>query len=328
MTSPIAIGIDLGGTNLKVAAVDREGSIQAQCTRPVDAARGPAAVIADMADMVDAVSGSLSVSRSDLTGVGLGAPGPMNLGEGRIIQAAHLPGWRDVPIRDQLCDSIGVPVVFDNDGNAAAFGEFWVGAGRDLTDMVMFTLGTGIGAGVILNGAVLHGHFDNAAELGHMIVVTDGLPCSCGQRGCLEQYASAGHVARRARAALEAGERSSLAEFARTGGELDAADVARCARAGDALAERLWEEACRYLAVACINVQHAYNPASIVLGGGMSRAGDFLVGRVRTHLDEHKWSLHNDLPTVTLATLGHEAGVIGAAGLAWRAYDEGRSPAS
>ena len=324
MASSIAIGIDLGGTNLKVAVVDRGGSVRAQRTCPVDAARGPGAVIADVVGTVDTVLATLSLDRSDLIGVGLGAPGPMNLGQGRIIRAANLPGWHDVPIRDQLSDAIGLPVVFDNDGNAAAFGEFWVGAGRDVSDMVMFTLGTGIGAGVIIDGALLHGHFDNAAELGHMIVVADGLPCSCGQHGCLEQYASAGNVSKRARAAVDAGERSALADLARAGDEIDAADVAQCAKAGDALALRLWDEACRYLAVACGNVQHAYNPACVILGGGMSGAGDFLLDRVRACLDERKWLLHDDLPTVKVAALGYDAGVIGAAGLAWQALNERR----
>lgn len=313
-----AIGIDLGGTNLKVAVVTREGLISAQRTCPVDAVRGPSLVIADMVAAIDELLAENSMKRADLVGVGLGAPGPMDLRAGRIVQAANLPGWIDVPLRDELAGALGLPVIFDNDGNAAAYGEFWVGAGRGAADMVMLTLGTGVGAGVIIDGRVLHGHFDNAAELGHMIVVPNGLPCSCGQRGCLEQYASAGNVARRARGAVEAGESSSLAGLIHTGETIEAEHVAEHAWGGDSLARRIWDEACLYLAIACLNLQHAYNPAKVVLGGGMSQAGDFLLDEVRGHLEQQKWSLHDDLPEVTLATLGVDAGVIGAAGLAWQ----------
>ncbi len=318
MMPSAAIGIDLGGTNLKVAVVTREGLIRAQRTCPVEAARGPSPVIADMVAAIDELLAETSLARADLVSVGLGAPGPMNLGAGRIVKAANLPGWSDVPLRDDLASALGLPVVFDNDGNAAAYGESWVGAGRGSGDMVMLTLGTGVGAGVIIDGRVLHGHFDNAAELGHLIVVPNGLPCSCGQRGCLEQYASAGNVAKRARAAVEAGKVSSLAKLIQAGETIDAEHVATYARAGDSLAQRIWDEACLYLAIACLNLQHAYNPAKVVLGGGMSQAGDFLLDNVRRHLDQQKWSLHDDLPAVTLATLGYDAGVIGAAGLAWQ----------
>ena len=308
---------------MKVAAVDREGSIRAPHTCRVDASRGPDAIVAEMVTGLETVLAALSVDRSVLVGVGLVVPGPVSLHKGQIVQAANFPGWRKVPIRDQLHDALGVPVIFDNDGNAAAYGESWVGAGRGAPNMVMLTLGTGIGGGVIIDGDLLHGHFDNAAELGHMIVVPDGLPCPCGQRGCLEQYASAGNVAKRAVAALEAGEPSSLADLAQGGQGIDAAAVAKSAKSGDGLALRLWDEACLYLAIACINIQHAFNPARIVLGGGMSNAGEFLLERIRGHLVKHKWSLHDDVPTLTLAALGRDAGVIGAAGLAWRLLEAG-----
>lgn len=322
MQNSVTIGIDLGGTNLKSAAVDRTGRVLARQTMPI-AGLSPDAAIAAMVSLVDRLLADASLARSDVVGVGVGAPGPLSRRTGRIIRAANLPGWVDVPLRDHLHEKLQSPVILDNDGNAAAYGEYWAGAGRGTDDLVMLTLGTGLGAGVILNGQVLHGHFDNAAELGHMIIAADGLPCSCGQRGCLEQYASAGAVARRVITAMEQGESSTLSDELKEGDLIDAERVVRCAKAGDKLCLRIWDEACLYLALACINIQHAYNPSLVVLGGGMSKAGAFLVDRVTEHVTRHRWSLHDDFPTIALAKLGYEAGVIGAAGLAWQQNSAG-----
>ncbi|UCE59023.1 MAG: ROK family protein [Phycisphaerales bacterium] len=319
MAQSVAIGIDLGGTNLKVAAVDGNGRIVAQHARPVNAERGPDVVVTDIAQVVGDTLSGLTLTRSNVVGVGVGTPGPLNISAGRVIKAANLPGWKDVPLRDLLADSLSLPVSLDNDGNAAAYGEYWAGAGRGTENLVMLTLGTGVGAGVILDGQFLHGYFDNAGELGHMIVETNGVQCSCGQRGCLEQYASAAGVARRVVAAIKNGEDCALTGQVESGLSIDASDVARCAGKSDAVCLRIWDEACLYLAIACINIQHAYNPARIVLGGGMSNAGSFLLERVKKFIQQHKWSLHDDIPDVALATLGYDAGVIGAAGLAWAA---------
>ncbi len=328
------VGIDLGGTTLTAVVVDREGKRLANRTTPADVHRGPDAVISDMVDLVDAVLTEASLDRKAIIGVGVAAPGPLSPGKprragacrrsGRIIRSANLPGWVDVPLCDRLGEALEVPITLENDGNAAAFGEFWLGAGKDGADLVMLTLGTGVGAGVILNGQVLRGHFENAAELGHMIVVHDGLPCTCGQRGCLEQYASAGAVARRAAADLERGDSSSLTEAVKNGAPINSETVVSCARAGDELCLRIWDEACFHLGVACITIQHAFNPKRIVLGGGMSEAGSFLIDRVTHHLHRQRWTLHEDLPAIVPARLGRNAGAIGAAGLALHNRAESR----
>jgi glucokinase len=185
----------------------------------------------------------------------------------------------------------------------------------------MLTLGTGVGAGVVLNGRVWHGHFENAGEIGHTIVARNGLPCTCGQRGCLEQYSSAGAVARRVVTAIRNGVQSQLDDAVMAGDPVDAARVAECARNGDPLCLRIWDEACLYLSIACVNIQHAFNPARIVLGGGMSRAGGFLLDPVIDHFSRQRWFLHDDFPTIALAELGYDAGIIGAAGLVWQAIN-------
>jgi len=317
MSHPLAVGIDLGGTNLKGAVVTSDAAVLRRHAIPTNLERGPVAVVEDMEHLVDGLLKQVGAERSSLAGVGVAAPGPLSPTSGRILRTANLPGWVDVPLRDLVVERIGRPVFLENDGNAAAFGEFTAAlrAGEAAEDLVMFTLGTGVGCGVILGRRILHGHFENAAELGHMIVAVDGLPCPCGQRGCLERYSSAGAVARRVAAALENGEASRLAGTGGTGRTLDAELVIEAARAGDALCKRIWDEACAYLALACINVQHAYNPARIILGGGMARAGAFLVGQVLGHVERRRWRLCDDLPAITLGRLGYDAGVVGAAAL-------------
>jgi len=330
MKHAVAIGIDLGGTNLRIALVDREGLIVARDDQRTLADRGPDAVIEGIVASVDALIDGASVDRGSIAGVGLCTPGPLDLREGRIIHAANLPGWTNVPIRDALKEKLHLPVALENDGNAAALGEYRAGAGRGCDPLVMLTLGTGVGAGVILSGRILHGHFDNAAELGHMIVVVDGSPCPCGQRGCLERYASADAVVRRVLDADQSRERQRphhpsrdregavcpSREWEGTDVPLRAEDVAQAAVAGEALCRRVWDEGCLYLAVACVNIQHAFNPAKIVLGGGMSLVGTPLLDGVRKFLRAQAWSLHHDVPAIELSSLGADAGLIGSAALA------------
>ena len=212
-----------------------------------------------------------------------------------------------------LDEALGVPVTLENDGNAAAFGEHWMGGGDNL---VLLTLGTGVGAGVIIDGRVLHGHFDNAAELGHMIVAADGPPCTCGQRGCLETFASVSGMARRIVAAMADGEQSVMDGSAV--GNINGVGIVEAARSGDVLCRRVWEEACRYLAIACINIQHIYNPQRILLAGGLSLAGAYLLEPIRSQVQRRRWNMYEDLPEIALSPLGEDAGLVGAGGLAWK----------
>lgn len=326
MTPTLAVGVDIGGTNLKIALVDRDARMVGQQSVPTVAFRGAEAVVKEVVRLAGGLLTDRAKSWSDVAGVGVASPGPLDLRTGRIIKAANLPGWRDVPLRDMMAGATGRPALLDNDANAAAFGEFWSGriradhqatSNQSAGDLVLLTLGTGVGAGVILNGKILHGARDNAAELGHMIVVVDGLNCPCGQRGCLEQYASAAAVARQAELAIRNGDASVLAGCKQRGETLDSAAVAHAAERGDALAVRVWDQTCLFLAVAIINIQHVYNPMLVLLGGGMSAAGEFLLARVRHFLAQHQWTLCADLPEVRLAELGNDAGVIGAAGMVW-----------
>jgi len=321
MNKHVAVGIDLGGTNIKIGLVDQDGRILARHPAPIPTADSADAALDQMTAHVAALLDRNNIAHRDVVGAGLGSPGPLSQSKGVLYRLANLPGWDDAPIRDRLSELLTLPVTLENDGNAAAFGEYWAGAGKAGGDLVMLTLGTGIGGGVVINGDIFRGQQENAAEIGHMIVVPGGLECSCAQRGCLERYASASAVARRVEQAIHEGASSSLTDQVKRGESIDSRMVAAAAKEGDALCSRIWYEACEYLAIACVNIQHIYNPARVLLGGGMAEAGDQLLDPVRRAYRSQRWNLHDDSPQIALAQLGYDAGLIGAAGCAWRAFD-------
>jgi glucokinase len=236
-----------------------------------------------------------------------------------VINPGNLPCLKNTPMRDLVSGKTGIRTTLENDANAAAWGEFWAGAGRGVTDLVMFTLGTGVGGGVISDGKLLRGHFENGGELGHMLVRPGGRRCSCGQPGCLEAYSSAYFLARRAEEFIAEGRPSSLKSYVDRGELLMAEHVVAASKAGDALAQQVWDEACYYLAVACVTMQHVTNPQRVVMAGGLIAAGDYLLNPIRKHFEELSWKLLDDAPDIRFATLGNDAGFIGAAGCAWEA---------
>lgn len=316
MTKPCTIGLDLGGTNIKFGLLDADNRLVYRASLPTEADGGYAHVLGRLAIAVEQIVQESGVPRAEIIGIGLGSPGPMSPETGIVHGAPNLPGWVDVPVRDDLRQSTGMPVALDNDANLYALAEYSVGAGRGCRHLVMLTLGTGIGGGVILNGALHRGHFGNAGEIGHMIVVEDGRPCGCGQRGCLERYASAVSIAERVAEAIHAGRNSALVPFVTQARPISSRDVADAAAAGDGLAQQVWDEACRHLAIACVNIQHLLNVECILLGGGLIGAGAQLLEPVRRHLRERTWRVAKDAPRIELATLGDDAGIIGAAAAA------------
>lgn len=311
----LTIGIDLGGTNIKAGLIDAGGGIIHRTSIETQGSGGFQHVFDRIVALVHDVRGRAPAGRP-VVAVGIGVPGPMSHERGFIHAAPNLPGWVNIPLRDLLGKAVGLRVSLENDANAAAFGEFVAGAGRDARHMVMLTLGTGVGGGVIVDGRMTRGHFDNAGEVGHMIVAPGGRACPCGQLGCLERYASASAIGERAAEAIQSGENSSVRSTLTQNGALTAEDIARAATAGDKLAARIWHEACHTLAIACVNLQHILNPEQIVLAGGLINAGDQLLSTVRSEFAKLTWKIAPDQPTISLATLGGDAGIIGAAALA------------
>jgi glucokinase len=310
------IGIDLGGTNIKAGVLDTAGRLVYRCSIETQADGGFEHVFSRLVQLVDELVDAAGLARRDIAAIGYGTPGPMSHKEGIIYASPNLSGWKNIPLRARFTEATGLPVMLDNDANVATYGEFVAGAGKGTRDMVMLTLGTGIGGGIILNGELQRGAFDNAAEIGHSIVVPNGRQCPCGQRGCLERYGSANAVAERFVEALQAGEDSPLKARLAAGETLNSVDIASAARAGDALAARIWDETCMYLAIACVSIQHVLNPECVVFGGGLIGAGDQLLEPIRQHFERQSWRIAKDRPRIEFATLGDDAGIIGAAALA------------
>jgi len=314
------IGIDLGGTNVEVALVSSDGEVIGRGSLATDIPSGPDAMVVRATVVCRTMVAKAGCAMADVKGIGIGSPGPISVAQGLIIKAGNLPGFDGFRLRGELSKALGVAAVMDNDANAACWGEFWLGAGKDLTDMVMLTLGTGIGGGIIAAGELLHGSEDNGAELGHMIVEPDGRQCSCGQRGCLEAYASATHTARRAAEAIEQGRSSSLAAVTESGGEITCKDVFDHARGGDMLANEIIDGTARMLAMACVSFRHITEPQAVVFGGGMIKSGEMFIPRVQSYYERIMWAMKPEPMEIRTAELGADAGVIGAAGLALHAY--------
>ena len=319
--SEVCIGIDLGGTFIKFAllyeGLSRKGAHQS----PTPASEGPEGVIAAMIAGARQLLEQESVTPGSVVGVGIGSPGPLDAEAGIVIGMPNIPGFDNVPLRDRVGEGLSLPAVLENDANAAALGEFLLGSGRGTSIMALLTLGTGLGSGIVIDGKLLHGAHGIGAELGHIIVVPGGEQCGCGQRGCLERYASATYLAQYARRLIEQDRReSSLAEVLATTGRLDAKDVQQAAGKGDKLAREVWDRAVEYLAVGCVNLCRVLDPDVIVLGGGMAKAGKSLLEPLGRHFRRLHWEISPPRTALVLGDLGNDAGVIGAAGAAWENF--------
>ena len=317
MREDLYMGIDLGGTNIKTGIVDAQGNVLEKINVPTGL--GPDVVIGNMVSAANRVLEQASVNLDQIAAIGIALPGSLSKSTGIVVRCANLPGWESVPLCDLVSEALGKPTFMENDARSAAFGEFVAGAGRATTirNMIMITLGTGVGSGVILDGRLVHGHTGMAGELGHMIVVPEGELCGCGQRGCLEAYASATRVHRRAIQVLQNSKASSiLRSLAFKTGCPTARDVAEHALRGDTLALQIWDETCKFIAIGCVNAAHLIDPEIIVLGGGMAAAGELLLDSVERHFREQYWKLGSPRAKIRIAEVGNDAGFIGAALLA------------
>ncbi len=310
------IGIDVGATNVKIGCFDGELKLISKTSITTNAEMGPDIVIDNIAAAAGTLVTDAGFSIDDVCAVGLGMPGPAKYSEGIVISSTNMPKFKNVPIVRMLSDRLAKPVVMDNDGNVACWGEYVAGAGKEVEDMVFFTLGTGIGGAIVNHGELLTGCADNATELGHIIIYPDGRRCNCGQRGCVEAYASATWTAQRATEAIEAGAGSSLKDVLQEKGEITCKDVYEHLAEGDELAKKITDETAKALALVCINVLHTTEPSRIVFAGGMIAAGDALLDRIKHYFNEHIWTLKKETVEICFATLGEDAGIIGAAALA------------
>lgn len=324
------IGLDLGGTNIKAGVVDDTGHVMSRASVATGAQGGPEVVVEAMADAAHQVANEAALDMSRVAAVGIGAPGPLDIESGRIEDAPNMPGWANIALRDQVSQALGRPAVLENDANAAAFSEFWVGAGRDpdISDLIMLTLGTGIGSGIVVGGKIMHGKFGRGGEVGHMMVEPNGRSCGCGQKGCLEAYASASRTGQRAIEAVQQmrkGQTSKLREiYEHNNQTLSAKDVFDAAKASDGLAVQIVEKTALYLSIACVNLCRIFDPQLIVFAGGMILAGPYLFDLIHRSFEQQTWSVASSSVRIVPAQLGNSAGFIGAAGIAWEADRTGR----
>jgi glucokinase len=318
MAEPLFVGLDVGGSTMKAGVVDDQGRPLAAVTLPTEAYRGQEFGLERMCESIRQAVAAANLPPDAISAIGVATPGTMDIPAGIILEPPNLKPWCDVPVRDHVQRVFRRPTAFQNDANAAALGEFWVGAGRETHSMVLFTLGTGVGGGIVLGDLVLEGEHSHGAELGHMkIETTHPRQCGCGRWGCLEAYASATAVVRRAVEALdEPGAQSSLQRQRDKPGGLTARDVFDAAATGDSLGERLVEETAYYLAIGAMNMMHTIDPDMVVFAGGMIAAGDGFLERIRAHIRELAFPVPAERTRICYAQLGSDAGFIGAAGCA------------
>jgi glucokinase len=327
-----SIGVDLGGTNLRIAAITTEGQLLEKITLGVKVALGRDYVIGEMCDAILRLTEQYRGS-GRFVGAGIGVPGIIDMESGMMRKSANLPGWSEYPVRDEIERRLGARVFLDNDAKVAALGEKWLGAGRGVDNMAMLTLGTGIGGAIVLNGKIFYGMNGMAGEFGHVTVEQDGVPCGCGNRGCAERYASATALVRMAREAIAAGDAPGLAQAAASDAEFSARSIYHLAIQGDEGARRVFRRFGQVLGILLADLVNVLNLEMFVIGGGVCSAWDAFAPTMFEELRErsivYAATAPNDprekkegIPTqivtrkktiITQSLLGSDAGLYGAA---------------
>lgn len=309
-----ALGVDIGGTKIEVAAVDNGGNLGHRLVGPTESERGAAAVRAKIISAVEEISRSAA---SPPAGIGVGMAGQIEARTGMVRFAPNL-GWRDEPLQDDLQRALGFPVVVTNDVRAATWGEWLHGAGRGCSDLVCLFVGTGVGGGIVSAGEIISGCSNTAGELGHIIVQMNGPLCTCGNRGCLEALAGGWAIARRAREAIADDPAAGRSLLNAAGGRVEdvtAAHVQQAAGEGDLLSAKILEEAGEALVAGAVSIIHAFNPCRLILGGGVVEGRPRFIDHVREGVLRLALRAARQSFEVVPASLGKDAGVIGAASL-------------
>ncbi|MGX7151093.1 ROK family glucokinase [Enterococcus ureasiticus] len=311
------IGIDLGGTTIKFAILTTDGDVQQKWSIETNILDEGRHIVPDIIESINHRISLYEMKHEDFIGIGMGTPGSVDIKKGTVVGAYNLNWTKKQNVKAQIEEATGIPFVLDNDANVAALGERWKGAGENNPDVVFITLGTGVGGGIIADGNLLHGINGCAGEIGHVTVDPGGFECTCGKRGCLETVSSATGVVRVARHMSEeyAGD-SQLKQAIDDGQDVSSKDVFDYAKTDDPFALMVVDRVCYFLGLAIGNVGNTLNPSSVVIGGGVSAAGEFLRSRVQTYFEEFTFPEVRNSTQVKLAELGNEAGVIGAASLA------------
>lgn len=318
-----SIGVDLGGTNLRIAAVNSDGKLMEKLTLGAEVSRGRDFVISEMCNAIETLTAKYH-GTGQLLGIGIGVPGFIDMAAGMVMESPNLPDWKSFPARDEIEKRLKTRVILENDANSAAMGEKWLGAARDYENMAMYTLGTGVGGGLVFNGHLWHGMTGMAGELGHFNVYSDGHPCGCGSRGCLEQYASATAVVRMSSEAIARGESAELERLSHDPGQFTSRSIYNLAVQGETAAKKVFDSVGRALGIGIGSMVNALNLPIYVIGGGVSSAWDAFAPAMFEEMKFRSsiYSLtapdrvgHDKGTIVTRALLGSDAGLYGAARL-------------
>lgn len=309
---PGVIGVDLGGTNLRVALLNSDGIILNKHKEATQAALGWKNVVERL---VCAISRQrqIAVQRGlNVATVGVGAPGVIRMETGVVVRSPNFPDWNSLPLRDHLEKELHIPVVIENDANAAALGEQWRGAGHGISSMILLTLGTGVGGGIVLNDKVWHGADGMAGEIGHMTLIPDGRSCTCGNTGCLEMYASARGIVQSYNEELIKTKSETQPVFIQVTSE----NVYQAAREGDTIAQRVMKNMGRMLGIGIANLINIFNPQMIVIGGGVKDAWPLFIGATREEIMKRAFQVPAERTQIVPSLLGDDAGMVGAAAAA------------
>lgn len=308
--SRVVVGVDLGGTNLRTALVSSDGDILDKRKEATQSSEGWKKVVSRLANNITRQREIAAQRGQDVAAVGVGAPGVIQMDKGIVVKSPNFPDWNNLPLRDELQKALQIPVVIENDANAAALGEQWRGAGRDIGSMILLTLGTGVGGGIVLDNRIWHGADGMAGEIGHMTLVPDGRHCSCGNTGCMEMYASARGIVQSYCEGLGA---SRSADGVRG---VTSEKIYQLAEEGDVLARRVMMDMGRMLGIGIANLINIFNPQMIVIGGGVKAAWPLFIGATREEIMRRAFQVPAERTEIVPSLLGDDAGVIGAAAVA------------
>ncbi len=326
MRKRYVLGIDLGGTNIRGAAVGAKGGILAQLILPTESSRGRQRVLGNLSQLIKTLSLKFSPKEFDLLGVGIGAAGVILQKKGIISQSPNIPQLDGFNIRKYLEKKFKLPIFLDNDANCGALGERWLGAGKGANDLVFITLGTGVGGGLILGGKLWQGIDGAAGEIGQMTINFEGPECLCGSRGCLEVYSSATAMVRRLREEVMRGEKTQLVgKRGRRLEEVTSRDIYQAALAGDRLSRRLFREFGKCLGVGIANLINILNLEMVVIGGAVSGAWSLFMPSMKREMKLRAFEVPARRVKILRSRLGVNAGFLGAASLAWQGINRERN---
>ena len=307
----IAIGIDVGGTSIKGAFINEKGEILDRFSMKMDKYSPAEDVVNQLCDLVNE---GVKKNNFEIKGIGVGIPGTLDMDEGVVIASPNLPTWTNFSFASLMKERTGLPVAINNDANVAALGEAKFGSGSKYQNIIMITLGTGVGGGIVANGRMYDGNKHQGAELGHAVIELNGRDCTCGRKGCLEAYASATALIKSTKEAMEKHKDSLLWDVEKELGGVDARNAFIAAKKGDLVALSVVDEYVMYLSEGLINYCNIFRPEVIVLSGGVANEGEYLFSKVREYLKKNTYGMKGSPAVEVLPSeLGYDSGKIGAA---------------